>query len=244
MKYYEDRPCTSGNSPEYGPDRAYEKRAEPWTKENNHECCKNKRHPLPKKILLECGFHPEDAIFEIEHGYVKEHQSFILDRVLVDTSCFCKPLVKIEFSSLVVFEAKAKEEIYEKELEVELSFVLVRICNKDEEVVQNWKFQKKFEIREQPSGLIRADESIEQPQPAEAISASSPVDGYGKIEVKISEPFTVTFCDRVCPDCCTYKMIVIGKDFKGKFEVLRVVKPDLSALAQDTSNDCCELSGV
>ena len=195
----EDRPCR--RKPE---------------KNEERECCEFKKHPMPKKILLECGFNPQDAFFETEHGYMRPHQSFILDRVTVDTSCFCKPLVKLEFSSLIVFEAIAFELSVprqkvdgEEKIEVELLFELIRNCDCNEEIVQNWKFKKEIEVR-----------------------------SVDKLEVEISEPFTVTACDRVCPDCCVYKMKVTLKETRGIFKDLRVIKPNLSALAQDTASRC------
>jgi hypothetical protein len=70
---------------------------------------------------LECGQDPQDAIFEIDDGIVKENQAFILDRLTVDTYDLHKPLVKIEFSSLIAFEGE-DEETYEPEVEVDLLF--------------------------------------------------------------------------------------------------------------------------
>jgi ribosomal protein S18 acetylase RimI-like enzyme len=46
---------------------------------------------------------------------------------------------------------------------------------------------------------------------------------------KFSEPFTVTFCDKLCSSCCEYRMIVEGRDFEGQFWSLRVVNPNLNA---------------
>ena len=199
----------------------------PEKKRRDEEQCEcDKHHPKPKKILLECGDRPSDAVFKIHNGYVHEHQTFVLDRVLVDTSRFCKPLVKIEFSSLVAFEAETRtvngaadapqsgdveaktQPNYNSEIEVELLFELIRVCDGKEERLQSWTFKKEFEVN------------------------------YGSfLEVEISEPFTVTFCDRVCPECCEYKMKVTGKDFEGDFDFATVTKPDISALAQDS---CCE----
>jgi len=154
------------------------------------------------KVILECGHHPQDAIFEVDDGEVEEDQVFELDRVRIDTTCLKKPIVKIEFSSLIVFEAE-DEEGDEHEVEVDLLFKLNRICNGFEETIQSWRYLKEYDIE----------------------------NDIDELEVEISEPFTVTFCDRACPGCCEYKMVVEGRDFEGEFEFLRVVKPDLSALA-------------
>ncbi|WP_019230434.1 DUF4489 domain-containing protein [Sedimentibacter sp. B4] len=168
----------------------------------------NSKCHKPKSIILECGLKPQDAIFEIDDGEVEDDQTFVLDRVIVDATCLVKPIVKIEFSSIVFFEAEA-EDGDEHEVKVDLLFKLVRTCNGEKEFIQNWRYLKGYEI----------ENNIEE------------------LEVEISEPFTVTFCDKPCSSCCEYKMIVEGKDFEGDFEALRVVKPDLSALAQGQCDD-------
>lgn len=181
--------------------------ADPNNRSNDSSCWAQKC-ARPKKILLECGCHPQDAIFEICNGNVKENQCFILDHVNVDTTCLYRPIVKIEFSSLVCF--KAEDDCGLKhEIEVDLQFALIRTCKGVSECIQSWKYLKDFELKN----------SLE------------------KLEIEISEPFTVTFCDNPCPGCCEYKMIVKGKDFDGKFDTLRVVTPNLSALAQGLCGD-------
>ncbi len=173
----------------------------PGCKDRGEDCCFLAKHPEPKGILLECGCHPQDAFFEID-GCAQKEPVFVLDSLTVDTTCLCRPLVKIEFSSIVCFEGEAKCGC-EKELEVDLSFELVRNCKGEKECVQSWRYVKAFEIKYDD-----------------------------KLKVKISEPFTVTFCDRPCPGCCEYKMTVKVKDLRGDIDALRVVQPNLSALAQ------------
>jgi len=171
---------------------------------NNHEfqaCAKPE-----SKLRLECGVNQQDAIFEIDDGCVKENQTFVLSRVLVNAEHLCNPKVKIEFSSIVFFEAE-DESGSEHEVEVDLLFKLIRTCDGHSECIQSWRYLKEFDI----------ENSIDE------------------LEIEISEPFTVTFCDRICPKCCEYKMVVEGKDFEGEFDALRVVSPDLSALVQGTT---------
>ncbi|HEY8389767.1 MAG TPA: DUF4489 domain-containing protein [Clostridia bacterium] len=184
-----------------------------YNNKKKEEYCPYVPYSKPKKILLECGQHSQDAIFEIDDGKVQEKQSFVLDKLIIDTTCLYKPVVKIEFSSLIAFEAE-DEEGKEHEVEVDLLFKLIRICKngkgeKDYEVVQTWRYLKEIDVE----------------------------DSIKELEVEISEPFTVTFCDKTCPGCCEYKMIVEGKDFEGEFEFLRVTKADLSALAQGLCDD-------
>jgi len=166
------------------------------------------KRKMKKAILVECGHSPQDAIFEIDDGKVKENQCFILDRLTVDASDVFKPLVKLDFSCLVMFEAE-DEETYEPEVEVDLLFKLERVCNGVKEIVQTWRYLKEFDVED--------EHEIKQLE----------------LEIEISEPFTVTFCDRgLCPGCCEYRMVVEGKDFEGEFEFLRVVKPVLGAIIQ------------
>jgi len=176
---------------------------------NNYDIpiCMNKC-PVNKKIFLECGTNPQDAIFEICNGYVKENQTFLLDRVYVDTGYLCKPDVKIEFSSLICFEAKDYVGSTH-EVEVELLFKLIKTCYGKTECLETWTYKHEFEIK----------------------------NDIDYVEIEKCEPFTVTFCDKSTPcdkngACCEYKMIVEGKDFHGKFEKMKVLKPDLSAIAQ------------
>lgn len=189
-----------------------------------------KQHPKPKKIFLECGNNPQAAIFEVDHHRYnwgqkidKHDQTFVLDSVLVDTTCLFKPIVKIEFSSIIYFEVEAEHNGPvagdavdnaavinggHKKFKVDLLFELVRVCRGVKDCVQSWRYLQEYEIE-------RND----------------------KLEVKISEPFTVTFCDKTCSDCCEYKMIVTAKNLDGDFDALRVVKPDISALAQGQCSD-------
>ncbi len=161
----------------------------------------------PEHILwLECGCNKQDAIFEIDDGSVEDDQTFVLSRVIVDAAHLCRPIVKIEFSSIVFFEAE-DDSGSEHEVEVDLLFKLIRTCDGVSECVQSWRYLKEFEIE----------------------------NDIDELEIEISEPFTVTFCDRTCPHCCEYRMEVEGKDFEGEFEALRVVKPDLSAIVQGFS---------
>jgi hypothetical protein len=216
---HESRPSTAyGYFEGYPEDKFSDRREDDRCRVRDNDRCPFPKRCNPKDTILACGRHPEDAIFEIDDDRVEEHQTFILDRVNVNTSCLCDPLVKIEFSSLVFFKAEAKEHEYVRELEVDLLFELVRHCHHDhdcdhdhekrEEILQTWRFVKKFEIEKDD-----------------------------KLKLEISEPFTVTFCDKERSGCCTYSMKVTGKDFKGEFDALRVVKPDISAIAQDMFDD-------
>ena len=171
------------------------------TNKPESKLCKNPE----LKLWLECGLNPQDAIFEIDDGSVEENQTFVLNRVIVDAAHLSRPMVKIEFSSIIFFEAE-DESGSEHEVEVDLLFKLIRTCNGHSECIQSWRYLKEIDIE----------------------------NDIDELEIEISQPFTVTFCDRTCPNCCEYRMVVEGTDFEGEFDALRVVTPDLSALVQGT----------
>lgn len=156
-----------------------------------------------KDTILECGFRPSDAFFKIDDGKVERGQEFVLDRLRIDVSCLKKPVVKIEFSTLIVFEA-SDEKGPEHEVEVDLLFKLIRVTNGEKEVVQTWTYLYEFDVE----------------------------NNIDEIEVEMSQPFAVTFCDKPTADVHEYIMMVEGIDFEGEFDALRVIKPDLSAIAQ------------
>lgn len=167
--------------------------------ENESQYCKKPE----LKLCLECGINPRDAIFEIDDDRVEENQSFVLNRLMVDTSKLSRPVVKIDFSSIIFFEAE-DESGDEHEVEVDLLFKLIRVCGGCAELIEKWRYLKEFDV----------ENSIDE------------------LEVEISESFSVSFCDTPCPGCCEYLIIVEGKDFEGEFDALRVVSPELSALVQ------------
>jgi len=158
--------------------------------------------PKHKDLILECGLKPADAFFEIDDGKVEKGQVFVLDRLRIDATCMKKPVVKIEFSSLIVFEAE-DEKGAEHEVEVDLLFKLIRVSNEEKEVVQSWRYLYEIDVE----------------------------NNIDELEVEMSQPFTVTLCDKPVPCALEYIMIVEGVDFEGEFDALRVVKPELSAIA-------------
>lgn len=176
-----------------------------------HDCCNYTKHPKPKKILLECGCNPENANFDpCQSSPVTK----VLDRVLVDTSCLYRPIVKIDFSSLVLFDV-LRESLPQRSYDLKLTFELVRICNGTETHLRDWVYRKKVEF----------------------------APGIGKIilDWKERQPFTVTYCDRTCPDCCAYEMRVTSTKINDSssspdFDKVKVTKPNISALAQGLCN--------
>ncbi|NLL72916.1 MAG: DUF4489 domain-containing protein [Clostridiales bacterium] len=177
-----------------------------------NNCNYYSKKPKKKSIFLECGFNPQDAVFEIDDGEVEENQAFVLDRILIDTSGLIAPIMMIDFSGLIVF-AGEDEGTYEPEVEVDLLFRLDRICNGVSETIQTWRYQKEIDVEDDNETATL------------------------ELELEISEPFFVTYCDRNCPGCCEYRIVVEGKDFEGEFDYLRVAKPILTAIVQGEVQD-------
>lgn len=171
-----------------------------------NNCCSYSKKGPQREIIFECGFNPQDAFFEVDDGAVAPCQSFVLDRLVLDTSKLYKPLVRLEFTTLIVFEGES-EEGYEHEVEVDLLFKLERTCNGHTECLQTWNYLKEFDVEGQ----------IEE------------------LEIEISESFTGAYCDRPCSGCCEYRLVVEGKDFEGEFDELRISRVNFSAIAQGYS---------
>lgn len=82
---------------------------------------------------------------------------------------------------------------------------MIRVRDGEIEVVQSWRYLFEIDVE----------------------------NNIDELEVEMSQPFTVTFCDKPTSDVHEYIMTVEGIDFEVEFDALRVVKPDLSAIAQD-----------
>ncbi len=165
--------------------------------------CNENGCPYRNQLSLECGYHLQDAIFEIDHGEVECGQSFVLGRIQVNTAGLYHAMAKLEFSSLIFFEAEDGN-CGEHEIEVDLLFKLIRTCGGVSERIQSWRYLYEIDVK----------------------------NDINELEVEMSVPFSASFCDRTCADCCEYKIVVEGVDFEGNFDALRVVQPVLSAFVQ------------
>ncbi len=81
------------------------------------------KSPKPKKILLECGMGTGSRTFSSSND-----SAFQLAHTTIDTTSLCKPIVNIEFSSIVSFERIEDDGI------AELRYELFRACDNREPV--------------------------------------------------------------------------------------------------------------
>lgn len=90
------------------------------------------KHPIPKKILFECS--PSSAV----KTFTSQGQSFTAACIAIDTTCICKPKVKIEFSSIVTLNVDATDSF-----EVRLQFELIKICDDRKELsCGTWMYER------------------------------------------------------------------------------------------------------
>lgn len=78
------------------------------------------KHPKPKKIILECGSGVGSRRFT-----QSSTERFQVGQVTIDTTCLCKPLVNIEFSSIIGFEIQEIGPDIVPQLQIEL----FRVCD-------------------------------------------------------------------------------------------------------------------
>lgn len=94
----------------------------------------------PEEIIFECGESVEATNFTIISGLP---QTFTLARVFIDTSDLCRPQVKIEFSTLVIFSSRTSVD----PVNVRMTFSLKRQCDDGTEItIHEWEYNNSFDI--------------------------------------------------------------------------------------------------
>ncbi|WP_432665319.1 DUF4489 domain-containing protein [Wukongibacter baidiensis] len=106
-------------------------------KDCDREC---KKKTEPKRIIFECGESVEAANFTIDSS---SQETFTLARVFVDSSKLCRPQVKIEFSTQVVFAATPVTD----PVNIRMTFTLKRQCGDGPEMtIREWEYINSFDI--------------------------------------------------------------------------------------------------
>ena len=109
------------------------------------ECfdCKKAGHPLPKEILFECGtgngftFATNGSSISLTSPCTACRPKTVAS-VVLDTTCLCKPVTKIEFSSNVHFVRRDSHE----DGTVQLEFELIRKCDDGfESSLSSWFYE-------------------------------------------------------------------------------------------------------
>ncbi|PAB56367.1 DUF4489 domain-containing protein [Anaeromicrobium sediminis] len=164
------------------------------------------RKPLcdkPKEIVLECGSGTGSRTFTSQ-----SEEPFQLANVTIDTTSFCKPIVNIQFSSIVSFELTS-EEIMGGEASIQLRYELFRKCdNRRVSSLGVWEFEMTNEEGDQALRTIEGTES-----------------------------FDFTFCEHItCPGCCDYFVTVTAIEIIEGPQVISIATVSngrIAALAQE-----------
>ena len=172
------------------------------------DCCHFPKHPKPKKILFECGRSIGEANFDLSET---EIETFKLAKVALDTSCLCRPQIKLEFTT----EIFAISNLNVQNFDITLFFDIVQVCNGNEEIIREFKYNKRWSLT---SGTFN--------------------------RIVIQEPITITQCiAHDCCDCTQYFVQVRthpNTDLIGAQEVTvnQGNLASISVFAQGLCDDC------
>lgn len=145
--------------------------------------------PCPKKILVECGT-PGGMMMFTSTG-----QTFTAANVSVDTSCFCKPIIELEFTSQVsaVLDPTAgldtlNNDVIQQDAEVVLLYELVCRRNGGSEItIGSWTFRRFLS-----GGLLEA--------------AAIDITNFEAQDLETYDTFSFSkcICSAPCPGCVDY----------------------------------------
>lgn len=145
-------------------------RKENFKKDRDSAKCEPK-HPLPKELLFECG-NPSSSM-----TFTSEGQSFTASFVSIDTTCLCRPKIKVEYSSIVTFNGVVGTMF---PFEARLRFELVKVCDNRQETTCDTKMYER---------VINRDSGLSQ--------LNTPL--------VLTDSFSFVFCEcNTCSGCCEY----------------------------------------
>lgn len=155
------------------------------TIKNINSCCgKGHGHRVNQEVRLACG--NKGPIFDI---FDKQGQTLDLTSVDIDLTGLVNSLVKIDFSTTIVVEVETRTPGSVNINDVELLFILSRICEDGrEQQLETYNFARDFNITGATEGV--------------------------NLVAKTTDPISFTFCDCVSTcksDCCKYIVRVFVK---------------------------------
>lgn len=145
-------------------------RKEDIKKDRDFAKCEHK-HTLPKKLLFECEG-PDGSM-----TFTSEGQSFAASSVSIDTTCLCRPKIKLEFSSIVTFNGVVGTMF---PFEVRLRFELIKVCDNRQEITCDTHIYERIINRRTGN-----------------VQLNSPL--------TLTDTFSFVFCEfNTLPGCCQY----------------------------------------
>lgn len=109
-------------------------------------------HPLPAEVILACG---KGTTVEIDPGDPDKYHDG--GSVKVDTTCLCKPLVKIDYCANIYFKDFVGCPYCNK---VKLTFILKSICNGVEDELETFVYRREFDLYMNADGKLVTQDSF------------------------------------------------------------------------------------
>jgi len=170
-------------------------------------CTKGPKHPNPKDVILACGREVNTIDRTFTRGDLPIPEPVVLARVFVDTNCLCKPIVKIDFSTLIRYADNGG-------LTILLTFKLFKQCNNGPKIaLETYQFERGAVIRTATNDL-----------PIEFIT----IDSFG---------FTFCDDETCSGDCCVYTVELTNVEIpstsgQSTVDNVRINKSAINAIAQ------------
>jgi hypothetical protein len=187
-----------------------EKMSSAYIKCNQTDCDTTCQKKLKKDIRLACGSSGRE--YDVIN---RQGETLDLASVSIDLNGLISPLVKVDFSTTVEFEVETQSPGSSTTLDLELEFILSRVCEDGiEQELETYTFVRDFNITEGGSTLL----------------------------VRTTDPISFTFCDCVnaCKTgCCSYliKVFVSSVDTT-PVQTAKIDESFINAIAQGVVK-CC-----
>jgi len=168
------------------------------------DCCRcEERHPEAKPVILAADTGEDVTLI---NGYCPDNNHHCKEEiasVAIDTTSLSDPIVKIDFSTNIIFKGTDINCPPIVNTFVRVKFKLVKCCNGCTEKIGTWEYYRYF---------------------ADALDFA--------IARSLSDTFTFSYCiNESCPGCCVYKVIAKVESCDDVDE-LSCKKNTISAIAQ------------
>lgn len=113
---------------------------------NDWNCCKcqsdcgrcEERHPVAKPVILACS---EGKYLNLDYSWCDYRKKELLAFLEIDTTTLSKHMIKIDFSTNVIFESDD-----DRKNTAKIEFVLVKCCKGCEIELENWFYKREIDV--------------------------------------------------------------------------------------------------
>lgn len=168
-------------------------------------------HPVPSGVILACGTGCGVILPEHDEKHSQLENPYAIASVTIDTTCLCKPTIKLDFSTLIMFRENDGDDL-------RLTFRLSKTSSEGQTVYLNtWNFERDFDFAWRTRAAQKEDES------------SSRSGMY--IDAETVDSFCFTFCEcNTCPGCYVYTVEIINAETEG-VDCVAVTNSMINAIA-------------